>query len=74
MWWKMINVETVEVIKALVKFFSDCKLLQLCYDLNVLLGLEVFLKYQQKKKLSLFQDFHKILFQGLKCLIKRLVS
>lgn len=79
MWWKMINVETVEEtktwkLKHWLNFFSNCKLLQLCYDLNVLFGLEVFLKYQKKKKLPLFQDFHEILFQGLKCLITRLVS
>lgn len=28
----------------------------------------------KEKKLPLFQDFHEILFQGLKCLITRLVS
>lgn len=28
----------------------------------------------KEKKLPLFQDFHGILFQGLKCLITRLVS
>lgn len=51
------------VIKALVKKISDCKLLQVCYDLNVLLGLEVFLKYQKKKNYHYSKTFMKFYFK-----------